>query len=343
MPTACAVPRAAALLAQTALLGETNGSGAAIRGRATFAGNAGVFENTNPNNATTVLSVLNNGIGQSASFQVNNANNTNVAVSAVNFGRGGAGEFIVGNGTNQRIALDAFTNGLGMAGRILVNNSNPALIATTTGSGGGLVVRSDGTGAAGQFFNTTSTGAGVVITTAGGAGLQVFGGSKNAVVATPSGARSLYTGARRRLRRRLHEPGLRGPAQGRRPQRGIQLPRGGQEKRLRDATARARSVGQYVVGDPVGASASLRRASTDIRAVHKDATTVTFLGWPFCCKLLPYSQLPRLGSNQDSSDPESRNTHLNIHHNVGSQRETERRYRSMPGETAPQTAPLRDE
>ena len=218
---------------QTALLGETNGSGAGVRGRATFAGNAGVFESTNPNNSASALYVVNNGVGISADVRVSNANNTNAAVAATQFGLGKAGQFVVASGTSQATALDAFTNGVGMAGRFLnnaagnrshvldvstngsgdvvfahdegaagragvfqvnkSNNSNPAIFASTVGSGGVLVARSDGTGAAGQFFNTTSTGAGVVITTAGGPGLQVFGGSKNAVVSTASGVRALYT------------------------------------------------------------------------------------------------------------------------------------------------------
>jgi len=56
-----------------------------------------------------------------------------------------------------------------------------------------VAVTNRGGGFAGVFLATTTIGRGVLIQTQGGAGLQVVGGSKNAVVHTPSGAKALYT------------------------------------------------------------------------------------------------------------------------------------------------------
>jgi hypothetical protein len=86
-------------------------------------------------------------------------------------------------------------------------NFKPALRVRTGGSGPAaafektkstnaypvIAVTNNGVGYAGAFVSTTATGRGVYIETKGGAGLQVVGGSKNAVVRTPSGAKALYT------------------------------------------------------------------------------------------------------------------------------------------------------
>jgi hypothetical protein len=55
-----------------------------------------------------------------------------------------------------------------------------------------LEVHNSGSGFAGSFGGI-GQGKGVLIVTQGGAGLQVVGGSKNAVVHTPAGAKALYT------------------------------------------------------------------------------------------------------------------------------------------------------
>ncbi len=54
-------------------------------------------------------------------------------------------------------------------------------------------MRTTGSDFAARFQAINSTSKGVLIETKGGAGLQVVGGSKNAVVRTPSGAKALYT------------------------------------------------------------------------------------------------------------------------------------------------------
>jgi hypothetical protein len=76
----------------------------------------------------------------------------------------------------------SIARGISLAANFVIinpnNSSSAALIAT------------NGTGWAGEFWGT---GKGVRIETKGGAGLQVVGGSKQAVVGTAGGARSLYS------------------------------------------------------------------------------------------------------------------------------------------------------
>jgi hypothetical protein len=140
-----------------ALAAETNGSGTALR--ATTYGSGIAIRGTS------------NGSGEAARFQINNTNNGQEAL------------FATTNGTG--FALYALTVGPGPAARVEVSNarsSNPALYAQTTGLG-----------YAASFIGIGSLSKGVYIQTSGGAGLQVVGGSKQAVVATAGGARSLYT------------------------------------------------------------------------------------------------------------------------------------------------------
>jgi len=84
-----------------ALLGQTNGSGIAVRGLATSAtGRAGSFEITNAANGNNALTVSTNGPG--------------IALSAGNTGTGPAGVFFK-TGAGSSAALIASNNGSGLA------------------------------------------------------------------------------------------------------------------------------------------------------------------------------------------------------------------------------------
>jgi hypothetical protein len=224
-----------------ALLGQTNGTGIAVRGLATSpTGRAGVFESTNgtgsqdvlfakANNNGTAVHAVANGFGMAGSFQgmQNTGSNTlfasaigaGTAISAVNTGPGQAGMFVTTSPTNQSSALlvqsagntqatvRALMSGRAAAGDFEITNPtnpSPAIAASTKGlspaaffgifnpsnSQEAMIAQTDGSGWAGTFLGTSK---GVRINTTSGVGLQVIGGSKQAVVGTLTGARSLYT------------------------------------------------------------------------------------------------------------------------------------------------------
>jgi hypothetical protein len=107
------------------------------------------------------------------------------AVYGWNTGQGEAGHFEIDYGSNPRAAIAGITRATGSAAvfeNTLSSNANPVLAVTNRGGG-----------YAGVFLASSASGRGVLIQTQGGAGLQVAGGSKNAVVRTPSGAKALYT------------------------------------------------------------------------------------------------------------------------------------------------------
>jgi hypothetical protein len=228
---------------QTALLGQTNGTGNAVRGLSTGAGRAGLFEITNAasgqdallaktNGTGNVVHAVATGTGSAAKFENTSAANggnavyaftagSGNAISAVNTGTGPAGLFTVANPNNGSAAVFGTSpgSGSGVQGRATGNgrggsfeNTSPsngvaAVFGRTYGIGGAAnfvinnpnnfgdaaYIYTDGHGWAGHFVAASATGKGVIIETRGGAGLQVVGGSKNAVVATTTGARALYT------------------------------------------------------------------------------------------------------------------------------------------------------
>jgi hypothetical protein len=162
-----------------ALSATTNGTGPALSAQNTGLGKAGDLQvinsaSTSPalsvasNGRGPALSVTNSGNGEGAEFRVTNSRSTKVALHAENDGAGAGVSVVI--------------SGLGVAGNFSIGNSankQPAIAAFTQGAGW-----------AGDF---KGLGQGVRILTNSGVGLQVVGGSKQAVVSTPSGARSLYT------------------------------------------------------------------------------------------------------------------------------------------------------
>jgi len=142
---------------QNALLGQSNGSGNAVRGLSTGTGRAGSFE------------ILNTASGQDA--LIGKTNGTGNAVHGVASGNGTAGKFETtssSNGSNALYAsaagagntISAVNTGSGPAGLFVTTSttaSNPALFAQS--AGGGYAVRgvSTGSGRAGYFENTSSS------------------------------------------------------------------------------------------------------------------------------------------------------------------------------------------
>jgi hypothetical protein len=156
-----------------ALFGQTNGSGYSVAGWAYGSkSTAGYFEIANPSNVYSALYGKSNGPGSAI---------MGVSVAA----DGQAGWFENTYYGNFKPALRVRTGGSGPAAVFeKTRSTNPYPVVAVTNNGGGF---------AGAFVTTTATGKGVLIETKGGAGLQVVGGSKNAVVRTPSGAKALYT------------------------------------------------------------------------------------------------------------------------------------------------------
>lgn len=156
-----------------ALFGQTNGNGYSVAGWAYGSkSTAGYFEIANPSNVYSALFGKSNGPGSAI---------MGVSVAA----DGHAGWFENTYHGNFKPAL-----------RVRTGGSGPAAAFESTKSNNGypvVAVTNRGAGYAGAFVATTASGRGVYIETKGGAGLQVVGGSKNAVVRTPSGAKALYT------------------------------------------------------------------------------------------------------------------------------------------------------
>jgi hypothetical protein len=187
-----------------ALYGETNGSGRAVQGLATGDGFAAVFTNSSSSNSKATAYVRNFGNGPGGDFEVTKSANLNDAVSAKTWGTGNAVHG-VGAGINSRAglfentyttngnsALAVRTMGPGTAGIFLAPNGGRGMFINANSKDNTLEAQNYGTGFAAKFYGTGS-GKGVYIQTQGGAGLQVVGGSKNAVVHTPSGSKALYT------------------------------------------------------------------------------------------------------------------------------------------------------
>jgi len=154
----------------TALRGETNGSGYAVEGIASGKGIGGYFQSSS---------------GSAADALRGHTFGSGNAVHGVAVLDGQAGLFENTYHGTFKPALRVRTQGSGPAAVFEKTRSTNAYpVVAVTNNGGGY---------AGAFVTTTATGRGVYIETKGGAGLQVVGGSKNAVVRTPSGAKALYT------------------------------------------------------------------------------------------------------------------------------------------------------
>lgn len=150
----------------------------------TDTGKAGYFAVDNATSASSALAAATNGGGSAGHFENNNAGNASPALYAETNGSGDA--------------VSGYTDGTGSAGYFQVNNaasSSSALYVQTNGTG--RAVRGYVTGSAGAgYFSAAngSAGKGVYISVpVGNAGLNVASGTKNAVVATSTGARLLYS------------------------------------------------------------------------------------------------------------------------------------------------------
>jgi hypothetical protein len=189
---------------QTALLSETTGGGAAVKGMAANAssnGTGGWFEAAGYG---TAVNARNIGNGPGGVFTIIPSGSTQTALRGQTYGtgyavhgiaqaNGNAGVFENLSGGNTKPALYVKTNGTGWTGAFISNNTAAAGVTMQSKSSNvTLDAENSGSGFAAKFFGYGSA-KGVYIQTQGGAGLQVVGGSKNAVVHTPSGAKALYT------------------------------------------------------------------------------------------------------------------------------------------------------
>lgn len=188
-----------------ALYGETNGPGRAVHGVATGDGFAAVFTNINSSNSRSAAYVRNLGNGNGGDFELSKSTNLNDAVVAKTYGPGNgvhgvgagpvsrAGWFENTHSLNSNSALAVRTMGSGTAGVFLAPNGGRGMFINSKSNQYTLEADNSGSGFAAKFYGSGS-GKGVYIQTAPGmAGLQVVGGSKNAVVHTPAGAKALYT------------------------------------------------------------------------------------------------------------------------------------------------------
>jgi hypothetical protein len=167
-----------------AFTATTNGTGSAVRGIAYGKGIGGIFSAGGTSGGTSSSDAL-----QAYSF----GNGASNAVHGVANSAGArAGLFENMSSTNGNSALAVRTFGTGTAGVFLAPNGGKGMFIDSHSSTNTLEARNTGTGFAAQFYGKGSA-KGVYIETQGGAGLQVVGGSKNAVVRTPSGSKALYT------------------------------------------------------------------------------------------------------------------------------------------------------
>ena len=160
------------------------GNGAAVQALATGSG-------------TTLIADKLSGSGGAARFKIESSANVSPVVQASTNGRGIAGYFTVNNSSTGGEAMRLASNGPGSTLRVTrqsTGGGSAAVIQSSSSqsTGSALLVNNAGAGFA-ATISAFGPGGGLRITTAGGAGLQVVGGVKNAVVATSSGARALYS------------------------------------------------------------------------------------------------------------------------------------------------------
>jgi hypothetical protein len=176
----------------TAVAGTTPAgtSGTAVGGIAYGAGMAGHFQIANAGSPQTALLSETSGGGAALRGQTYG---TGYAVHGMAQANGNAGVFENLSGGNTKPALYVKTNGTGWTGVFISSNTvAKGVLMQSNSSITTLDAENSGAGFAAKFYGKGS-GKGVYIETQGGAGLQVVGGSKNAVVRTPSGAKALYT------------------------------------------------------------------------------------------------------------------------------------------------------
>jgi hypothetical protein len=157
-----------------ALHAETNGQGSAIYAVATAGGNAVEARASGGGFSHAGSFVVDCGpdAGEGEAVWVS-TNSDGEAVSAYTSGRSSAGYFVVNNAANGVSALYGQTNGTGQAVRGYVTGNAWA----------GYFTAANGSAGKGVYISVP----------AGNAGLNVASGTKNAVVATSSGARLLYS------------------------------------------------------------------------------------------------------------------------------------------------------
>ncbi len=155
------------------LITKTTNTAPVIEARTEGTGPAGVFVINNPASERGTLEVFKRG-GRGAAIQASITGGAPGVVPAV-------ARLIVTSGSIGT-AVDASNSGFGPAGAFEIRNG--------LNDSPGIQAKTIGPGLAGYFEGTTQ---GVQIVTQSGTGLSVLGGSKQAVVRTPSGARSLYS------------------------------------------------------------------------------------------------------------------------------------------------------
>ncbi len=158
-------------------------------------GTAGAFTVNGASNPATAIQVGTQGTGNALNASIINSASTAQVIKATSSGLGFVAFLQNTNPSNTAPTLKVFNSGPGVAGEFSGLNpasSAPTLFASTNGTGDALKAQTSGSGFAARFFALGPTGRGVLVSTNGGAGLQVIGGSKNAVVATSSGARALH-------------------------------------------------------------------------------------------------------------------------------------------------------
>jgi hypothetical protein len=151
------------IVSAVAVIAAGNGEGLRVQHRGL--GPAGFFENVNANSSANTMELQSVGKGR-----------------ALNASSTGSGPAIVATAGSGGAVLGSSSTGIG---GFFFNSSASSVSA--------LLVRTVGSDFAARFQALGSASKGVLIETKGGAGLQVVGGSKNAVVRTPSGAKALYT------------------------------------------------------------------------------------------------------------------------------------------------------
>jgi hypothetical protein len=184
--------------------GENSGIGTGVYGF----GYKGVYGEVPVSTGATIgIGVFGKGVAQN-SIGVSGFNNAGTGVKGFS-NTGKAGHFHITNNSNTSEALLVETAGTGSAGYFKVTNpenTSDGLFVKMQGDGRGAYVRianadstrtairgeTSGPGWAGYFRATHDNGRGVYIETNGGQGLQVEGGTKEAVVLTSKGRRSLY-------------------------------------------------------------------------------------------------------------------------------------------------------
>ena len=155
---------------------NAGGNGAAVVANTQGNGSAGVFEITDINNGSDVLSATTQGDGTAVRASINKATNSSPAFVAQTNGTGQAGRFDVNNTSNASTALSVATDGVGsLALQVNQNatsgeaveinvfdgtNNGAAILATTFGTGNVAVFDNVNASNASQVVNVTTNGVG---------------------------------------------------------------------------------------------------------------------------------------------------------------------------------------